>query len=427
MIKFKALAALSLGLLLSACGNDLSLTTPTNSLQTIQALNDPSDTSNLDLDRINKAIDFSTTTKNTFNNYNVHFFIDGPQAYPALEDMILSAKTSVYVEVFEFHNDATGKRIADALVKKAKEGLDVKFLYDFIGNNDTKLMSYMAKNGVEVETYGKDILVKKTTVTHRKIYLIDGIRAMTGGMNIDANFASGGLFHDILMNFEGEAVKETMGEFLKDWQLAGGKITAKMYQELNNKVAIREMQSPFTLRVATTTPAGKEKKENIYKMMLAAIGAAKKEIRVGMPYFTDDTFINHLISAHNRGVKVTALIPNNTNMLAVAMANKMTANQLVKAGIETYKGGAKDGSFNHSKVLTVDGVWSTIGSCNADYRAFHSNQELNIAISNKDFTTQLNKDFFDRFVSEATKAKYENIPWYQKPAYNAVEGLDNLL
>lgn len=429
MVKYKIPAIIFLGLLVGACGNDIAINNSLTNKQTAQLLsiNDPNDTSLQDLDRINKAIDFSTSTKNTYNNSNVHFYIDGPQAYPALEEMILSAKTSVYVEVFEFHNDATGKKIADALVKKAKEGLDVKFLYDFIGNSDTKLMTYMSKNGVTVETYGKDVLVRKPTVTHRKIYLIDGIRAMTGGMNIDANFASGGLYHDILMNYEGEAVKETMQEFLNDWQLAGGKVTAKMYQELRNPVIKKSDGQQFTLRVATTSPVGKEKKENIYKMMLAAVGAAKKEINVAMPYFTDDTFIKHLISAHKRGVKVTVIIPNKTIMVPVTMANKLTANEFVKAGVTTYRGGVIDGSFNHSKVVSVDGVWSTIGSCNADYRAFHSNQELNIAISNKAFTEDLNKKFFDRFFGEGTKAVYENIPWYQQPAYKLVEGLDNLL
>lgn len=426
MIKLKSLAAVSVVFLLSSCGNN-SANTLIDTTQKINTFN-TDDSSYQDLERINNAIDFSTTTKNTFNNTNVHFYIDGPQVFPALEKMILSAKSSVYVEVFEFHPDSTAKRIADAMVKKAKEGLDVKFLYDFIGNSDTKLMTYMAQNGVEVQTYGKDILSKKVTVTHRKIYLIDGIRAMTGGMNIDARFADGGLFHDILMNYEGEAAKETMTEFFKDWEMAGGKITAKMQSEFGKPIDIvKEQQEQFTLRLATTSPVGKDKKENIYKMMLAAIGSAKKEIRVAMPYFTDDTFINHLISAKNRGVKLTMLIPSKTGLPPVTMANKMTSNQFVKAGVDIYKGGAKDGSFNHSKVITVDGVWSTIGSCNADYRAFHSNQELNIAVSNKGFTEKLNKEFFDRFVGEATKANYENIPWYQKPLYDIVEGLDNLL
>lgn len=421
------LSVLALGLLLTACGNDITPNTIDN-LNTVSTFNADNNVQT-DLDRINNAINFSSSTKNTYNNTNLNLYIDGPNAYPALEEMILSAKSSVYVEVFEYHNDATGKRLAEAMIKKAKEGLDVKFLYDYIGNPDTKLFAYMAKNGVEVETYGKDVLVKKPTVTHRKIYVIDGVRAMTGGMNIDANFASGGLFHDILMNFEGEAAKDTMLEFFNDWQMSGGKMTAKMQHEFDTPVqpSVMDTEEKFPLRLAVTNPVGNKKREDIYKMMLAALGAAKKEVRMAMPYFTDDEFIKQIISAKNRGVKVTVLIPNKTSLPPVTMVNTMTSNQFVKAGVDVYRGGVKDGSFNHSKVMSVDGVWSTLGSCNADYRAFHSNQELNIAISSQSFTEKINREFFDRFIGEATKAKFENIPWYKKPAYELLEGIDNLL
>ncbi|MBC7474547.1 MAG: phosphatidylserine/phosphatidylglycerophosphate/cardiolipin synthase family protein [Candidatus Sericytochromatia bacterium] len=420
-----------LSLFLNACGSasNLSLNNSSSS-NTVKALDANSTDLSAEekLTRINNAIDFSTSTKTTSDNYNLNVYIDGPQAYPALEDMILNAKKNVFVEVFEYHNDATGKRITDALVKKAKEGVNVKFLYDFIGNSDVNLMNYMSKNGVHVETYGKEIKIPKVTITHRKIYIIDGVRAMTGGMNIDANFASGGLYHDILMNFEGDAAKDAMNEFFTDWIDSGGKISEDMKSAYDEPIIKTETaEQKYNMRLAVTNPVGKNKREDIYKMFLAAVDASKIEIKVAMPYFTDDVFVSHLISAKNRGVKVTALIPNKTSITPVTMVNKLTANQLIKAGIDVYRGGVKDGSFNHSKVMTIDGVWSTIGSCNADYRAFHSNQELNVAVSSQAFTENLNKIFFDRFIGEATKGTFENIPWYKKPVYSLLEDFDRFL
>lgn len=382
------------------------------------------------MSRLNKSIDFATNTKSTNNNKNLKLLIDGPQAYPALEEMILSAKKSVYVEVFGFKNDPTGKKIADAMVKKAKEGVDVKFIYDFIANKDVTLIQYMGKNGVDVKTYGKKDLGINARITHRKIYIVDGMTAMTGGMNIDTNFASDGLFHDILMSYEGQAVKETINEFFNDWELSGGKVTPSMQQVYDDQVIIKEDEKTYNLRLVVTNPIKTkrlEKKEDIYKMFLTALDSAKYNVKMALPYFTDDTFIKHIIYAKNRGVKVSVLIPNKTNIELVTMANKMTINQLVTAGVDVYLGGKVDGSFNHSKLMTIDDVWTTIGSCNADARAFHKNQELNIAVSDIDFTKEVNTRFFDRFIGEATKAEYENIAWYKKPAYALVEKLDFFL
>lgn len=382
------------------------------------------------MSRLNRSIDFATNTKSTNNNKNLKLLIDGPEAYPALENMILSAKKSVYVEVFEFKNDPTGKKMADAMVKKAQEGVEVKFIYDFIGNKDVTLMQYMSKNGVDVKTYGKRDLGISASITHRKIYIVDGMQAMTGGMNIDTNFASDGLFHDILISYEGQAVKETINEFFNDWELAGGKITPSMQQVYDDQVIIREDEKTYNLRLTVTNPVKSkrvEKKEDIYKMFLTALDSAKYNVKMALPYFTDDTFVKHIIYAKNRGVNVSVLIPYKTNIELVTMANKMTINQLVTAGVDVYLGGQKDSSFNHSKLMTIDNVWSTIGSCNADNRAFYKNQELNISISDVDFTKEVNTRFFDRFIGEATKAEYENISWYKKPAYALVEKLDFFL
>src|SRR5687767_12766536 len=94
----------------------------------IQAMNISNPVRNDNLQQLNEAIDFATGTKNTYNNYNVRFYIDGPQAYPEVEKAIAEAKESIYIEVFKYNPGAAGQRIAEALVKKARGGLDVKVL-----------------------------------------------------------------------------------------------------------------------------------------------------------------------------------------------------------------------------------------------------------------------------------------------------------
>ena len=146
-----------------------------------------------------------------------------------------------------------------------------------------------------------------------------------------------------------------------------------------------------------------------------------------MPYFSDDEFIEHLIFASKRGVKVQAYMPKKNNQKLFDTVSAITSNQLVQGNVEVYRTGAKDNAFSHSKVLTVDSIWSTIGSCNADHRAFHVNQELNVGISSPNFAREVNSVFFDFHLGNSEKWEYKKVPWYKKPLYSFIEGMDDLI
>lgn len=415
-ILISILAALSI----SACDNNLNLTSlEENNL--ISAQSSQIDTSNLEsLDRL---IDFSTGTKRTYNNYNLKFYIDGPEAFPAIKNFILNAKKSIYMETFIFKNDYTGREFADALIQKAKEGVEVKFLHDHLGNTDIKLMNYMLKNGVHVEAYNKSIITSKgANITHRKVLVIDGKVALTGGMNIGNEYSTG-QWHDTHMSFEGEAVTDMLKEFIYDWKSTGAKITPKMYEALNTKFVKTENKT-YPMRVTVTSPHEKGKEEDIKRMFMAVIDGAKDNIKVSIPYFSDDEFIERLILAKKRGVNVLVLIPMKSDSKLVDQLSEISSNQLVKGGVEVYRGGVKNNTFNHSKVISADNVWTTIGSCNADRRAFHVNQELNVAVSDAEFTQEFNRRYFDYHLSNAQKWEYKNVSWSKKIVQALIEKLD---
>ncbi|MFN8674559.1 MAG: phosphatidylserine/phosphatidylglycerophosphate/cardiolipin synthase family protein [Candidatus Sericytochromatia bacterium] len=371
------------------------------------------------LDNLNNAIDFSTNTKNTFNNSKVKLFID-TEAFKALTDMLSSAEKTIYVEIYEFANDKAGQAIAKILMDKAKQGVDVRFIYDFLTNTNVKLIQEMAKSGVKVQTYGKDVISGKGSVTHRKLYSVDGSKAMTGGMNIVEPFMTG-KNHDVLIQYEGEIALATAKEFVNDWVVSGGKIDDKMKENL--ATPIQEYAEKYPLRLAITNPLAKPKKTELYNMFLAAIDTAKDNIKMAMPYFTDDNLIEHLRNAQRRGVKVTVIIPYKSFYKAVEMVNTLSVNQLYSSGVSIFRGG-KDGTYNHSKVMTVDNVWTTIGSCNADARAFNNNQELNIAISDPAFTEEVNKRFFEKTIAESERGTYTELSLAKKAVYGLLEKLD---
>lgn len=424
MIKLKSAISVLTLILLTSCGSQIaSELSETNINNQVSALNTEPITSNLE--KINSAIDFATGTRNTTNNYNLKFYVDGPEAFPELENMILNAKESVYIEVFKFYNDYTGKKIADGLIAKAKEGLDVRLLYDFVGNKDTKYIDFMAKNGVKVETYNKQVLTSKgLNITHRKLYIVDGQRIMTGGMNIADKYAYAKI-HDSMMSYEGEAVKETLKEFYYDWKRAGGEVSNLMKAYLEKPLQPNELKK-IPLRVSVTSPSEPDKKIDIKRMMVAAIDSAKDNIKIAMPYFSDDELVEKLVFAQKRGVKVTALIPKINDEKIFDKLNLTTVNQLIEGNVEVFLSGAKTQRFNHSKVLLVDNIWATMGSCNADNRAFTINQELNISISNVEFAQEVNKRFFDYHIQNSEKAVFVKLAWYKKPLYTFLEGVEQL-
>lgn len=424
MIKLKFVVVVLAVTLLTSCGNQIGPINSTNSNQ-VSALGNTSIGGNGNLEKINSAIDFATGTRNTTNNYNLKFYVDGPEAFPEMENMILNAKESIYIEVFKFYNDYTGKKIADGLIAKAKEGLDVRLLYDYVGNKDTKYIDYMAKNGVKVETYNRQVFTPKgMNITHRKLYVVDGRRIMTGGMNIADKYAYAGI-HDTLMSYEGEAVKETLKEFYFDWKRAGGEISASMKATLEKPLQPNDLKK-IPLRVTVTSPNEPDKKIDIKRMMVAAIDSAKDNIKIAMPYFSDDELVEKLILAQKRGVKVTTLIPKINDEKIFDKLNLTTVNQLIEGNVEVFLSGAKTQKFNHSKVLLVDNIWATMGSCNADNRAFTINQELNISISDTEFAQEVNKRFFDYHIQNSEKAVYVKLAWYKKPLYTFLEGVEQL-
>ncbi|MFN4151909.1 MAG: phospholipase D-like domain-containing protein, partial [Candidatus Sericytochromatia bacterium] len=217
--------------MLTGCSNgDITLTPESSQMSSLSTVSvDPKVQENLN--SINQAIDFATETRNTLNNRNLKFMMNGSVAFPELERLILNAKESIFIEVYLFHNDYTGKKFADALIRKAKEGVEVKLIYDFVGNSDIRLMNYMSKNGVHVQPYNQQAFKNSNVnITHRKIYIIDGETAVIGGMNMGQKYEHE--WNDTMTSFQGEAVQETMKEYIYDWLKTGNQASDKMLEVL---------------------------------------------------------------------------------------------------------------------------------------------------------------------------------------------------
>lgn len=342
---------------------------------------------------INRAIDRATGTQNTYNN-RTELLVDGKEAFSKMRENIQSAQQSVYIEMFLFHGDETGWDMANLLVEKRKQGVDVKVLLDGIGqlSEDGTLPKFLLDNGVDVKIYNKQLLDwNNVNITHRKLVLVDGYKGITGGMNIGDEYAHE--WHDLMVALEGESVQDLQHEFFVNWQKSGGRVPSNPPRLPQG---VRFGNSATRVTVTSPDEAGKEK--DTKNAFISAIHSSLKNVYLVNPYFSDEDVIQALIAAAQRGVEVRVLLPGISDNPVHAVLNKQNGERLIQAGAKVYKvdAGKDDSVFTHGKLMTIDGIWTTIGSTNLDTRALENNQELNTSITDARFAKTVEDRLFFR-------------------------------
>ncbi len=342
---------------------------------------------------INRAIDKATGTQNTYNNH-VELLVDGKEAFDKMKEYIRSAKQAVYVEMFLFHSDKTGWEFANELVAKKKQGVDVKLLLDAMGqvNESGEVVKFLQQNGVDVKLYNKKLFDwENVNITHRKLVLVDGHKGVTGGMNIGDEYQYE--WHDLMAAVQGESVQEMQAEFFQNWKHAGGQVPAVL-----PRLPVGMKFGTSATRVTVTSPQEPGKEKDSKNAFISAIQSALHHVYVVQPYFSDPDIIEALIAAARRGIEVRVLLPGISDNPIHAVLNKQNAERLVKAGGKVFKvdPGEDKKVFTHGKLMTIDGVWTTIGSTNFDTRALENNQELNISVTDAGFTKIVEDRLFER-------------------------------
>ena len=314
------------------------------------------------------------------------------ETLPALRALINSAEKSLWFETFNFGNDSMGQQIYPLLIAKAKAGVEVKVVMDYVGSRfikkHTEMVRAMRAGGIEVRLYKPRWIVKDDkrrgiNIQHRKVYLADGERCLTGGVNLMAHFDSH--TQDVLVEYRGPIVADLAGEFAFDWKATGGKAltlpTASPAQP-DGRVAAR---------VVVTSPAeGRfEGRDAIY----AGLDAARRQIDISNQYLWDDGIIKRLHAALARGVKVRAVVPGDEDHAPWRALHAEELKKLIEHGGEARLfTGAHPDAHLHTKFFAVDDAWVATGSTNGDTRALMDNQELDTIITDR----ELARDFHDR-------------------------------
>jgi cardiolipin synthase len=231
-------------------------------------------------------------------------------------------------------------------------------------------------------------LVYANLRSHRKVLVIDGERALAGGMNIRAGFmrqfAGPELAHDTHFRIEGPVVRQLMDSFAHDWEFT----TQEHLRGPAWFVPVLEAQSAATpIRVV---PSGPDRTLGSNQgMLLGALSVARAHVRIQSPYFLpDNVLIGALVTAARRGVVVDIVIPGHNNLRLVGAAMEAQLELMVQDGVRVWRSG---GAFDHSKLMTIDGQWSYVGSSNLDPRSLRLNFELDLEVYSKELAGALEK------------------------------------
>ena len=331
---------------------------------------------------------------------------DGPTTYQAMFAAIRKAKDHINLETYIFEDDEIGRQFADLLLERQGAGVQVNLIYDSVGCLKTPKVFFerLRSAGIQVLEYNpvnplagnkKEWLLNNRD--HRKLLVIDGRIAFIGGINISESYSSSpsgrsgrkkGVatlgWRDTHLQIEGPVVAEFQKLFMGTWTRQKGEPLAQKnyFPKLGN-------QGDEIVRAIGSASA--DPHSLIYLTLLSAIGAAEQRVYLTNAYFVPDPqLIKSLTDAAQRSVDVKLVLPSQTDSWTVFHAGRSHYTKLLRAGVKIYE---RRGAVMHSKTASIDGVWSTIGSTNLDWRSFLHNDELNAAILGRGFARQMDAMF----------------------------------
>lgn len=314
----------------------------------------------------------------------------GDEAYAAMVAAIAAAQRTILLETYIFDRDPLGLRIADALIAAVGRGIAVRVLIDAVGARYSvpSIVGYLQKGGVPVDVFNGNIIVGlrlpyANLRTHRKLLIVDGQVAFAGGMNIRRDFASEfageAAAHDTHFRIEGPIVEDLFSVAAEDWRFASGEELAGETWAITPQAASRG--PAVVMRAVASGPDASI--ETNHKLLIGAFSVARTSIRIMSPYFLPDRELTSaLVTAAQRGVAVDIVVPDVNNLVLVDRAMWAQFDQVLKDGCRVWRA---TGSFDHSKLLAIDGAWAYVGSSNLDARSLRLNFEIDLEVLDADF------------------------------------------
>ena len=341
-----------------------------------------------------------------FMNNNITILDSGKKKFELLKEKLLEATDHIHLEYYIVKNDKIGNEIKDILIKKANEGVKVRFIIDKVGSIklNHKYIRELKKAGIDIVFYSyvlapflRFINTQINYRNHRKIVVIDSKVAFLGGINIGDEYLGLGKlgdWKDCHIMIEGDCVLGLQSVFLDDFS------SIKKYN--NEEISIlnnieryfknHNFQGDIPMQIIKSGPDSEF--PSILQLLIKMVSMAKKSINIITPYFIpSEGLIDALRIAALSGIEISLIFPEKADHFTVNRASQTYLAELKRVGANIYL--YNKNAFIHSKLLTVDEKISTVGTANMDIRRFELNYEINTIIYNEEITKDFNKLFRD--------------------------------
>ncbi len=360
----------------------------------------------------------------------------GGEYFPALCRAIDQAQREIHLETYIFEDDATGRRVAEALSAAARRGVQVHVLVDGFGarNFSGTLAPRMLGAGVEVRVFRPDlsrfrIRRHRLRRLHRKVVVVDGVLAFVGGINIIDDLHAPGQTqprYDYAVAVRGPVVDDVLHSCRRLWALV-------------NWARLQRRPPVLRLPPADTRPAGDMEaryvvrdnirhRRDIEEAYLEAIASAREEVILANAYFLPGLRFRHaLLAAAGRGVKVTLLLQGRVEYVLLHFATRALYGHLLASGVRIFE---YHRSFLHAKVAVVDGNWATVGSSNIDPFSLLLAREANVVVGDVAFAEQLRASLqqaMDNGARELRPEDWKHRPWFGRALHWLAYGLVRLM
>ncbi|KIO43123.1 MULTISPECIES: cardiolipin synthase [Sanguibacteroides] len=330
-------------------------------------------------------------------NNTVDILNNGEETFKAIFLAISKAKKYIHLEYYIIEKGELGERLKNILIKKATEGVEVRVIYDDVGSwkLPKSYIREMQAAGIQIYPFLPvrfPLFTNKVNYrNHRKIVVVDGEVGFLGGLNFADRYLHGlpgiGIWRDTHLKVRGEAVTSLQVVFLIDWYFVRQELLLNKEAYLPNKGA----EGSVIMQAVSSGPDSDW--TSIQQAYFTLINMAKKYVFISTPYFMPgETTINSLKTAAMSGVDVRIMIPYKSDSLLTYWCTRSYVEELLEAGVRVFR--YRKG-FNHSKLIIIDGLVSSVGTANMDIRSFEQNFELNMIIYDRNVSRKLATDFIN--------------------------------
>ncbi len=354
------------------------------------------------------------------NAYGVELLHKGRESFDEIFDHVEQAKNFVCLQFYIFRNDETGSELAEILKKKAKEGIRIYLIYDHFGSFGTPRSFWrdLRQAGIIIQAsrpFKWSSPLHYVRRDHRKLIIVDGVLAFTGGLNIANEYRgfhlrSTGGWRDTGIILRGPIVSSLFSTFKKTWETWKG--DPVLFEETSAFTDATDGGLP-AIPIFASSAKGRRR---MRKLLYYSIYHARNSVCLTTAYFTPSRrMIYSLEDAVNRGVEVRLLLPGKTDVPAAYFAGSAFFSRLLRVGVRIF---IYQGEVLHAKSYVFDGCWSVVGSANLDFQSLRWNDEGNVGILDEDFGKRV-VAVFEEDMRHSKEIKADE--WAARPVWDKIK------